>query len=1321
MRENRNADGSRRAGALTMAGIAQVPARRPPRACLLALLLLCAHVCTSAQTSATGALWGRVLDGRGDALVGAEVELKNTANGSSQRQLSDGLGRYVFAALAPGEYALGVRMRGFRHALVSGLRVEVTKSYGLEVRLEVGDVAETVNVSAGAEVELQRTDATVGGVVPGASLLYLPSLGREAVEFLTLQPGTIPEAGDSDNGTRGGQVTGARTDQSTFTLDGIDVTENSTGGGAGFRTMIPVPVESVEEFRVAVTNPNASFGRSAGGQVALVGRRGSNEFHGALYWYHQNDALNANSWTNNRAAVPKAESKENRYGFRAGGPVRRDSAFFFFNYEGRNFSRVFDVTRVVPTDTLRRGVVRFRDNANRVVSYDLATSTLCAAGNNRRCDPRGLGLSPSVAALWSKLPRGNDPASGDGLNTIGWRATALAPLENDYFVARFDYALTPAWSLNASATYARRLSTLGGANAQQQQLDIRDGRAVFTGSAPLRGQNVTLGLTGAPTPAFGSSLRLGWTRDRQASDPLSPSSVAGLLAIPGTASAAGPVALNVGGGNLDQLVSEPLDVDTQRARSQSNDNQSFQLVYDATWTRGRHATQFGLDARRVVSRHTRNDKVMGSLAALVANLFRGSNVSIPATSRPPTCSAPGQADCLRASDVGQWDALFAAATGMIDNLSVLTVRDAGLNPLPFGTPLVADTTHNDYDLYLQDRWQLSPALTVSLGLSYGWQRPPVDRLGRQTRMINAETGEPLTFANYIEPRRAAALRGEIYNPRVAFEPVGPSGKLFKTDWNNLAPRLAVAWNPSFRGGLLGRLLADRRTVLRGGFAILYDRVNTFESVIIPLLGAGFSQTNSLRAPACNATGAGGPGCGSTGGAPSTVFRVGVDGAIPLPSQAATAAPFVPAQPFGETLTFQIDPNFEVGENYGFDLTVQRELPRGFVLEAGWMGRLGRSLPASVNFNSSPFFQLDARSGQTFAQAFDAVAQSLRAGTPAAGVAAQPWFQNNMPGGTARVVTGNEASFINGNVSNVFQTIDLARLAGGLEPFNNLQTQTAFVRTSTARSNYHALFLVLRRRLARDLLVDFNYTFSKSLDQSSSTQNSTNAMQSAFAPDFDYGPSDFDRTHVFNGHFLYELPAGGIPGGGRLSRALLGGWSLAGVVRAASGLPLVVSQGVSALGGGASLVAASGAIPLAAPGGLRTGVHQGVGGSNNVGTNGDPSAGGSGLNLFADPEAALGGFRRILISRDGRSGRANPLRGLPSWDFDLSLGRRVRLKEGLSARVSLDFFNLFNHTLFSNPALDLNNPRGFGVITQQRVPTRRESASRWIQLGLRLEF
>lgn len=129
--------------------------------------------------------------------------------------------------------------------------------------------------------------------------------------------------------------------------------------------------------------------------------------------------------------------------------------------------------------------------------------------------------------------------------------------------------------------------------------------------------------------------------------------------------------------------------------------------------------------------------------------------------------------------------------------------------------------------------------------------------------------------------------------------------------------------------------------------------------------------------------------------------------------------------------------------------------------------------------------------------------------------------------------------------------------------------------------------------------------------------------------------------------------------------------------------------------------------------IRTGVNYGVFGSNNIGTNGNPAAGGSGINLFADLESAFGNFRRILLSRDGRSGRANPLRGFSTWNLDFSLGKTTRVSENIAARVSLNFLNVFNHAIFSNPTLDMINPRDFGVVTQQNVPTGRESSSRWI--------
>ena len=306
-----------------------------------------------AQTATTAVISGTVKDPSGAVVPGASVELVELNTKLSRQQTTNEAGQYFFPSVPPGEYDLNVSAAGFRSATVHALRVEVARSYVLDVELEVGAITETVAVTAEARAELQTVDATVGNVLSGRALPVLPTFTRQANELLTLQPGVTPD----------GQVTGARNDQSTFSLDGIEVTNQSVGG---LTTYMYLGIESVEEFRVAVANPNASFGRGAGGQVAIIGRRGSNDLHGALYWYHQNDDLNANTWTNNRNKIKEPELKDNRFGFRAGGPVLRDRIFYFVNYDGRRFPRSSDINRLVPTESLRRGELRFRDAAGNI-------------------------------------------------------------------------------------------------------------------------------------------------------------------------------------------------------------------------------------------------------------------------------------------------------------------------------------------------------------------------------------------------------------------------------------------------------------------------------------------------------------------------------------------------------------------------------------------------------------------------------------------------------------------------------------------------------------------------------------------------------------------------------------------------------------------------------------------------------------------------------------------------------------------------------------------------------------------------------------------
>jgi len=204
--------------------------------------------------------------------------------------------------------------------------------------------------------------------------------------------------------------------------------------------------------------------------------------------------------------------------------------------------------------------------------------------------------------------------------------------------------------------------------------------------------------------------------------------------------------------------------------------------------------------------------------------------------------------------------------------------------------------------------------------------------------------------------------------------------------------------------------------------------------------------------------------------------------------------------------------------------------------------------------------------------------------------------------------------------------------------------------------------------------------------------------------------------------VYDLPMGKGHrfGGGSLGNRLLGGWYTSGIFSAFSGLPLFVTESSQVWGGGSIFGSGVGMIPTVDPNTFGNSVHGGVLGSNNVGTSTS-----TGLNLFADPAAVFADFRNVQISKDGRTGRSNPLHGLPFWNLDSSLGKKTALTERVSFSIQADFFNIFNHVNFVDPSLSLTSPASFGVISTQLVPTSRDNTladgSRWIQLGLRVSF
>ena len=1302
-----------------------------------------------AQTSDSALVLGIVTDPAGAVVPDATVTLTNTATNESKTAATNSAGQYVFPNVSPGTYTLRISKGGFATTTFSNIQFNVSKSYTYDAKLEVSSGKEIVEVSAGAVAELQTTDAVIGNVVSGSMMTHLPTLGRDASELLTLQPGSTPyDSTQTGFGNGGGTIAGARSDQNSIVMDGIDVTDNVISGGATEKPIIPIGVESIDEFRAEITNENVTFLRSSGGQIAIVSKSGGNSYHGSVYWFHQNAALNANSWDNNRNDIKKPPTHDNRGGFWFGGPIRKNKTFFFSNYELRRFPQALQDTRIMPSDLLRQGILQFQDGAGNLNQYNLATSAACGASGTTACDPRHIGISPTISKLWGLMPTGTDTAIGDGSNTLGYRFTVPAPLKDDFVSFRLDHKFTDKIQFFGRYMYSRDIQP------NNVQTDLRGSTPITPSNSNIRGDGEYGGLDWQIRPNLTNSFRAGWIRARQDFTVIKPSSSAAQLALPGTDSADGPIALAPGlaaTGFIDTVV----DVDTQRARHQAIYDSSKQYNDMVTWTKGKHTVSAGADIRWLPTIHDRDDKVVGSLNSLVAamdadvNLLGGSSAN-----RPPTCTATLLTNCLLSTDVQRWDRFYAASLGLIDNVGILAVRDGSLNPKPLGTSLIAKTTLRMYEFFVQDTWRVRPSLTLTYGLGYGWQTTPHEANNQQTLIANHSDGDKiLDTTEYFRQKSAAAQAGLFFNPELSYIPVTKSGRknVFNVDYGNIAPRLSLAWNPGYDNGTMGRLFGNKKTVIRVGYGIGYDRVNTVQSVIIPMLGVGFAQTINLVTPLCNATGTGGAGCNAAAGLANpglASFRVGVDGQIPVPaSPGALSSPIVPPIVFSELLSFQNDPDFKVGRSHMIDFTIQRELPGQNILEVGYVGRLARDLAGSFNLNSAPYFFKDNVSGQTFAQAFDSVATAIRTN---ATVQTQPWFENLLPGmgigcgpggttitSTACIAAGNAASFQNGNVTNLFIGMDGFRLGHGLPTFNNFQVFDLFMRSHKDYSNYHAMVVTLRNRAWHGFLYDLNYTFSKSLDTVGAVQNSASYYATSFHPGIEYGNSFFDRTHVLNAVFNYDLPFGH---GHRLGSShealnkLIGGWYTAGVVRFSSGQPLLVQESNQVFGGGAIFAFPTGEIPLVNPSSLGGGVHNGVcAGPGNPGSGSDgpncqslypagtPPLTGSGINYFGDAGAALNNFRPILLSSDTSTGRSRPLRGFWFKNLDLRIGKVTSFRERLKVEYSFDFFNAFNHPTFLDPTLDTTNLANFGVVNTQLIPANRNTGSRWIQFGLRVEF
>jgi hypothetical protein len=1323
------------------------------------LLLSLAAMPLFAQSTSTGTIAGIVSDSTGAVVNNATVTLTDKATKAARSVTTNESGRYVLTNVDPGSYELSASKQGFATTKTQ-TQVTVGAAIAMNLALQVGGSNVVVEVTA-AGTELQTMNATVGNTVTAVALDNLPSLNRDVSTFVELQPGVSPD----------GSVAGAVVDQSSFMLDGGNNTNDMDGsmsvytssfagdptGGisnqsfavAGGPTgVMPTPADSVEEFKVNSAGQTADFNSSAGAEVQVVTRRGTNTYHGSAYEYYLDNNWSANTWDNNLTGTPVPSWHRSRFGGRLGGTLLPNllggKTYFFANYEGYRWPNSETFERIVPSATMRQGKLIFGG-----VTYDLNTNANCTVANgfaSNVCDPRGVGINPLVQQMWNQyMPLPNE-VNGDcgqtrcdmvgGVGNIGgYKANLSLPQTSNFFVVRLDHDFGDKWHFTSSYRYFKlKIAT-------DDQVDVggffpgdKLGVPSSQSTAPQLPwylvAGVTTNISSNVTNNFHYSFLRNWWSWSRTGD---------TIQLPGLGGALEPL----GESKLQNL--SPYNVNTQQTRTRFWDGHDQMFRDDVNVLHGNHLFAFGGTYQHNFNWHQRTDNGGGINYQPVYQL---STTSGAGNGINMAGYEPSDATISTTS----WDRDYAATLGMVSIAQIAYTRSGSnlaLNP-PL-TPASDQSTIPFYNVYFSDTWHMKPSFTLTYGLGWTLEMPPVEKNGAQVELVNT-SNQLIDTQSYLHSREQAALQGQVFNPIVGFNLVGNTENGRKYPYNpfygSFSPRIAAAWNPSF----------SKDTVIRGGYGRIYGRLNGVDLVLVPLLGTGLIQPVQCIGALISG------GCG--GATPSTAFRVGVDGLVaPLPAAAPTLPqPLFPgingiAAGAGEAL----DPQFRPNVVDSFNLTIQRQLHHGVTMEVGYIGRRIQHEYQPININAVPYMM--TKGGQRFDKAYANVvlqycggiaglAGSGCAATPGA-VTPQPFFESALAGTgyctgftscTAAVVanegangtgnltsanvwslwsdldgggaacnysSGSAASAFNGpcgfNFARTMMNSPLSCATGAEVGCSGQLTSGVGVNASIGHGNYNALFASIKMSDWHGLTTQSNFTWSKTLSTGAVTQ----ATSEATAPDpFNlntaYGLAGFDRKFVYNLFFIYNPPV--FKGQRGALGHILGGWTFAPIFTAGSGLPITlgtVNGGGQAFGeGDSSNFFGNGnsenAIPI---GHIATGIHR---------------TAGQLPNLFADPTAAFNQIRQPILGLDTKDGGWGVIRGLPYWNMDMSLRKNVKITERFNVEFQMVTVNLFNHPVFYDPGpgdyLDTSaGADGFGTLPGQG------NTPRTMEFGLRLSF
>jgi hypothetical protein len=475
------------------------------------LMMLSALVVVSlAQTAGTGAIAGTVTDPGGAVVVGAAISVIDVATGETRTAVSTSTGTYLVPLLRPATYRVEVSKSGFKVSVSVDVPVHITETVAVDLHLAVGTATETVMVTANSEL-LKTEGIALGQVVDEREVSSIPLVTRNYSEILGLSPGVSTEVFNAAGFGRGGDtvvVNGGNFKDNNFQMNGVEINDLEASGAFSGGVATPNP-DSIQEFKVQTSQYDASYGRDAGANVNVLTKAGSNAWHGNVWEFFRNEALNANSFFNNETGQPRAILRQNQFGFTLGGPIMKSKLLFFTSYQGTRQQNGLSgncsssvILPVLTNDRSAAGLAAAVGPATAFGGLD-PNGTLVTAAN----------VSAQGLALFNaKLPNGQylipnpeivqtDPTTGlpEGFSTY----SSACPYAEDQFITNLD------WLQNAKSTFQGRFFF---ANSQNTETLISGDVPGFPATNPQNFRNFSLSHTYAFSANLVNQAEIGFHR-----------------------------------------------------------------------------------------------------------------------------------------------------------------------------------------------------------------------------------------------------------------------------------------------------------------------------------------------------------------------------------------------------------------------------------------------------------------------------------------------------------------------------------------------------------------------------------------------------------------------------------------------------------------------------------------------------------------------------------------------------------------------------------------------------------------------------------------